>query len=1165
MDEDKRATALNSITNVGKEYTSLSDGNKIGKKVLKDLKKLMELELREKYKIVKNKWKVVVSETDKNKKVELNNKNYYTKIKDNKLINRITEKHKSNKEKIKKIVEQINNIKEVLTKNNIIDHDDDKLLKELNKKKQELEELVEIDYITKEKISFNSIIKTGETGETGDAYFLPYVVINDDPKDIAVIINDKKELDKIFREKHFKSFDDSVILDFYNEITKKLSDTKDFIRKTDVNIRKDIIEDLYKKLFAVYDIKEHNLKDKERYSQQIKDEYINKKIALNNSLSFGGASAKRKSAKAKALGIINQATKDTIKKATKDTIKSVPVPNLIVEAKKLIDRRKKKGGANFTNADKFVMNLFENLGAPDNLDIEVLQELVTCLDKNSRYKKDIEALIGFNEAILHKNSFIESNDKENEASIKSKAKRETSENFIKEALNKYKRLKKSFMNKVASDKKALVEQLQEGADKDFIKEIKFNEIVEAEGNYIENVKDLYSYLHHIDVRKTGGAPLYDIKKTEKTENTEDKEVGATPYDFYKILKENYIEIVTLYYKLIDNGGEEEKHYNFIYKYDGINDEKTSNTVVSDLKQNTGFNNPKAALEYIKKNLEKYLPVEVNVHEIIDFLKAECKKYDKANFNKDTFNEMTSLRDIFLHILEYDIKNEHYKFENSLLEKINTTLSKNNGEGWKKISEENEKLKDAIELIATGKLLRGEELVEKLKVKSTPGSKDEIDKENKESNDTIRLINKLKEKIRLLESRIEVLSKVESKLPGEFKKLYKTISKMKTIPQSTEYEDYIINILRQYKINFFEKDKDIDKHPIIKEIKSEKAQVEYTLKKMKSELIEQEKERKAKVDIMKAQGRGFEQRYGLGLTPGGGTTINSDTENLKEELKLDKVSLKERHKDYSDFVSKSDNHTNLHNFMYELKDNIEHLENNDGLDNSAGNNKIDSDHEKGIYEDIWYDYRDAVNKPTNKSNKKYINDILFLTEGEKLHERVIQNDLDPKIILKINFRDKAIYIFLIFLIRTINVITLEFLIEYNLIQRIQYAIVFYGFMYLVIIIFLIAIVNYDSYKLRIIFNYLNIHINAPNLLVQNVLFIIFIILVYILIKSDDFLKYFGDLLDYTNIYNNIYNYANSLDDEYYTNLTQNEKLKLLYRIDIISMIIFIFSAFLVLIL
>ena len=82
MDEDKRATALNSITTVGKKYISLSDGTKIGKKVLKDLKKLMELELREKYKIVKNKWKVVSSKEDKANKQQLLTDKYYTEIKE---------------------------------------------------------------------------------------------------------------------------------------------------------------------------------------------------------------------------------------------------------------------------------------------------------------------------------------------------------------------------------------------------------------------------------------------------------------------------------------------------------------------------------------------------------------------------------------------------------------------------------------------------------------------------------------------------------------------------------------------------------------------------------------------------------------------------------------------------------------------------------------------------------------------------------------------------------------------------------------------------------------------------------------------------------------------------------------------------------------------------
>ena len=1180
MDEDKRATALNSITTIGKEYISLSDGTKIGKNVLKDLKKLMELELREKYKIVKNKWKVVSRKDEEEKKTLLADK-YYKIVEDKTLIKKIYDKYESNTEKVKTINTQIETRKKLLDGKSI-DTDDDNLLKELNKKKEELEELVEIDYITKETISFNSIVIV-----YNNFYLLPYVVINDDPKDIAVIINDKKELDKIFREKHFKSFDDSVILEFYNEITKKLSDTKDFIRKTDINIRKDIIDDLYKKLFAIYDIKEHNFKDKNTYSDKIKEKYINKKIQINNSLSFGGARG----------GIFNKETvKDakfikeeigkTISKGAPNAIRrsvikgvnnvvnfgkgvNTAIPNPVVNIAKIIRERKKKK-AEFNDADKFVMTLFENLSEPDELNIEVLQDLVNNLDKNSRYKKDIEALIGFNQVILNENESF----KNEKANILKNDKKSTSKDFIEKALGKYKKLKKSFMEKVASDKKALDEQLQEGADKDFIKATTFSEIVDADNRYIENVKGLYSYLQHIDVQK-GGEPLYDIKKTR---NPDDKEEGVTPYDFYKILKENYIEIVTLYFKLIDEAGKEEVHYKFIYRYDGIeepsNNEDTSKTNNDDVKQKSElkYRKKKQVLEFIKSKLVYYLQDDTETSDVNADLE-ENQKYKESIIESLLDNDSLKqkieniykgkksgeyLREIFEKILDNDIRKNSDDLKKSIfvqfVQKNNNLLNKYN------------KLKDAIKIIS--KNSDSDNLINTLKIDLNPESKDEIE-HHKASNEAIALINELKEKIRLLESRIDVLSKIETKLPIEFKKIYKTISKMKTIPKSTEYEDYIYNILKRYKINFFEKDKDNDKHPIIKDIKYEKAEVEDKLKKLKSEVFEEEKERKANVDIMKAQGRGYD-RFGNqrnSSNGGGGYDNGIDTDKLKKDLKIDSDYLKSKHKDFFNFISHDCNvhSTNLHFFMRELKDNVEHLENDDGQDNGASNNKIDSDHEKGIYENIWYDYRNAVNKQTNKGDEKYLNDLLFLTEGEKLHDRVIQSNLDPEIVLKINFRDKAIYIFLIFLIRTINIITLEFLIEYNLIQSLQYAIVFYGFMYLVIIIFLIVIVNYDSYKLRIIFNYLNIHINSPNLLLQNVLFIIFIILVYILVKSDDFLKYFGNIFDYTNIYNNIYNYTKSLDDDYYTNLTQNEKLKLLYRIDIISMIIFIFSAFLVLIL
>ena len=1185
MDEDKRATALNSISTVGKVYISLSDGTKIGKKVLKDLKKLMELELREKYKIVKNKWKVVSSE-DKEKTTQLLAKKRYKEVVEDKLIKRICDKYKSNKAKADKIITKQIHARTGLLNSKSIDPDDDNLLNELKKKKQEMEELVEIDYITKETISFNSIIV--DTNDNN--YFLPYVVINDDPKDIAVIINDKKELDKIFREKHFKSFDDSVILEFYNEITTKLSNTKDLIRKTDVNIRKEIIEDLYKKLFAIYDIKEHNLKDKDNYTKQIKENYINNKIIQNNTLSFtrggGPFTAIRKLASkgfsrnhdksftagdqfvqsvlvnVTATGTDTSGSSDTPSTANKGTTpvdtSATQDPNSLssnsrasLDAKDPINAITTNKGTTpvDTSATQDPNSLSSNsrasLDAKDPINIDLLNTLVSVLEKNSRYKKDIQALIEFNQAISNASENAKTDDKNKQ----SEDKRVASNTFIKKAFEKYKKLKKSFIKKVATDKKALDKQMQEGAEKNFIKDTTFNNIVDADDIYIENVKGLYSYLQHIDVERKGGAPLYDIKKTENPEN---KEAGTSKYDFYKILKGNYIEIVNQYYKLIDEIGKEEDHYKFIYEYEslGIKDENNNKPAsisgLVDTNDNPSIKSVKEAYKFISDKLKEAIAID-------------NKKGVQANLFVHERDQVPPLTRDIIRSLAIDMVTPNKK----------TTIKykkENKTNNWKKAEG-----KGSVTQTLFNSLDGALTTIDEQCVNPDNGCDNILSIVKEIFNDTSTMgeneskLNELNEKIQLVEGRIKLLDEVILKLPKEFEKLYKVMKTMKGLSQATEYEEFVINILKRDKIEFFEKDKDDkEKHPIIKALNNEKDERENQLKKLKN----QREEAKAaieddnaikKADFIRSIPNIDNRRKG---NHGGG----SKDEKYKTELKLDTDFLKDNYyKTFTSFIT-CDNtirDNNLHILMKNLKDDVEYLENNDDANNGS-DKSYDVGREKGIYEDIWSDYNFAVGKKDNKQ-ERWKNNLLYLTEGEKLHERVIQNDLDPEIVLKINFRDKAIYIFLIFLIRTINIITLEFLIEYNLIQSLQYAIVFYGFMYLVIIIFLIAIVNYDSYKLRIIFNYLNIHINSPNLLVQNVLFIIFIILVYILVKSDDFLKYFGDLLDYTNIYNNIYNYTNSLDDDYYTNLTQNEKLKLLYRIDIISMIIFIFSAFLVLIL
>ena len=1133
-EEDKRAVALNSLTSIGKEYVTLSDSTTIGKDVLKDLKKLMELELREKYKVNKTKWRVITDPKKKKGEPSGLSEAYNVITGNEKFMKELEKKFDENNYKIEKKIEKIVELKAG-------DKIDTDKYKRVQKELKELEKFFVIDMVPDIPISFNSIVelKGGRTAivfvgdkkkEEKPAYCAPYIELNKDPKEIATILNDKKELDKIFREKKFKSFDDMVILDFYNEITKKLSDTKDYLRKTDPDIRQDIIDDLYNKLFTLYDIKEYYFKDRNNDKEDIKEKYIKPKIRKNNNLSIGGdnnndevvggrpnfdniksgikkavnshvlegTSKILKNTKIKPEDSVSKkvvrsvgkvalpfvaaaelAVKDipraTLKgvrkgvgktgavlykgvrstlKATKNIIKApVKVTEFVVEKAQEIQEKNKEKAEMFSEADKFLHIVTDNLKnktknvIDKELNIGLLKDLSASLNEESIYKKSIENLIDIHDSIsgINRDNLLEQEEKDAKKYIGKK--KEASGNFILNAINKYKNLKKSFVDKVNKDKDAVEKMLEEGAGDTFAIDIDFNKIINSNNEtYIKKLKNMNSFLYLLNNKKRGGAaPIYDLKKIKKDEGEQELS-GNTPFDYYKKLKDIYIEIVNLYYKLIDDIDSEE-YYKLI---DNIDSEE--------------------------------------FHTINDKTKAQTTTTTTTTTTQTQQQQQQQ-----------------------------PTQPAEAGHGVaQKVEEDNKEIEN------TG--------------------------ENK--------LNDFNEKIQLIENRIKLLNEIILKLPKELEKLYKIIKNIKGLPQATEYEDYIKNILKNHKIELFEKDK--DKHPIIKTLNNEKNNKEVELKKTKSMREEAKKAIEDKNAIQKANLLREIPRHIYG---------GYNTDEVKDLKKnLNTTSLKILYEKLNNIIdNKNDekNLHNLHNFIIELKNDVEYLENNN--DAIKGSDKsVEVSHDKGIYEDIWYDYNLAVNKTNNKQDK-WKNYLSYLTEGEKVYDRVIQNNLDPEIVLKINFRDKSIYIFLMFLIRTINIIALEFLIEYNLIKTLQYTIMLYGFMYLFIILLLVILVNYDSYKLRILFNYLNIHINSSNLLLQNVLFIIFIILVYILVKSDDFLKYFGDLFDFTNIYNNIYKFNESLNENSDINLTQNEKLKLLYRIDIISMIIFIFSAFLVLIL
>ena len=414
----------------------------------------------------------------------------------------------------------------------------------------------------------------------------------------------------------------------------------------------------------------------------------------------------------------------------------------------------------------------------------------------------------------------------------------------------------------------------------------------------------------------------------------------------------------------------------------------------------------------------------------------------------------------------------------------------------------------------------------------------------------------------LEKRRKLLIEKKGAIIKTLKDLYKNLISLKNLPHITEYEDEVKHILKINNIQQFETDEDdiISSNPIINEF-------EYDIKNVNNELEKYDqmiKSTEEKIEIKNKELNASTGNSGILFArsneiPGGmSTTLNKGGSATNNE-EYGNYKIYEYNNLYKLFNKDTPN--NLYKLVENLHDNI-------GNSDDVGNNTKLNDYsynkkDNNIYSTIWKNYTKSLIPESKDDVKKQ--DFIFLDQGEKLYNDVLMNKLNPEEVLEINLQDKASYIFMTFLLRTAIIIILDILIEYNLIKTLHFSILFYGTFYILFIIFLILFVNYDSYKLRILFNYLNLHINYSNIFIQNVLFIIFLMLIYIMVKSKDFLKYFGTIFDFTNVYNNIYELSESLNNDSDINLTKKEKLKLLYQIDIISMIIFIFDSLIILIL
>ena len=148
---------------------------------------------------------------------------------------------------------------------------------------------------------------------------------------------------------------------------------------------------------------------------------------------------------------------------------------------------------------------------------------------------------------------------------------------------------------------------------------------------------------------------------------------------------------------------------------------------------------------------------------------------------------------------------------------------------------------------------------------------------------------------------------------------------------------------------------------------------------------------------------------------------------------------------------------------------------------------------------------------------------------RLYDAVVDNNLDPEIELEINIIDKVIFIIVIVILRTVALQIVNYFIDKDTITTVKESIKYYAISYTLIFITLFTIINIDVFRLRLLVNYMNMHINASGILTHIVLSMIISYIVYLLL-------------------------INMSPENKPSRLSKNQKIKLKMRAEILSIAI-----------
>lgn len=180
-----------------------------------------------------------------------------------------------------------------------------------------------------------------------------------------------------------------------------------------------------------------------------------------------------------------------------------------------------------------------------------------------------------------------------------------------------------------------------------------------------------------------------------------------------------------------------------------------------------------------------------------------------------------------------------------------------------------------------------------------------------------------------------------------------------------------------------------------------------------------------------------------------------------------------------------------------------------------------------------------NKYVERSQEYNQNPLIAATE---LTETLRSNNMLPHEVLKVTPIDKTIFIFITLFIRMLALSIVGYMIDRGTLKRMEWALAAFLTLYVGFFIAFVLLVNLDTYRLRIVFNYINFHTNSANVYSHLLSLIFFSILIYIIMWNINF----------------------PVPGIKVTAITDEEKAILTYRLEVLTMIVWLFLTILVIV-